>query len=130
VKHIKEGRMAALRKRLNEVAEKREELRGVFSQLIQEYEIVLLSQVKETINSLKVHAEIVQQSEEIFDKAKDEIERVSQLEDNIHQIRQIIFDFTSHSQSLLIKKDDPNPCEKEYREDEGEGRSLRQLEFH
>jgi hypothetical protein len=124
--------MAALRKRLDDITEKKEELRGVFNQLIQEYEIVLLSQVKDTINSLKVHAEIVQANNEIFDETKEEIERVVQLEEKIHQIRQILFDFTNHSQRLLIEKIDLVPPDEESHQvdDRGCTGSLRQLEFH
>lgn len=95
--------MNSLEKRLCEIEDKREQLRALCSQMVEEYEATLLLQVQEFMKSMKDQLNHVSQDDQSsYKKTKDEIEKVIMLEEQIQQIQKILYDFTHHSQHLFI----------------------------
>jgi hypothetical protein len=97
--------MNSLEKRFCEIETKRQELRALCSQMVEEYETTLLFQVQEFMKSIRDQLNNVSQDDHvIYNKTKDEIEKVIMLEEQIQQIQKILYDFTHHSQHLFLKK--------------------------
>jgi esterase/lipase len=105
--------MNSLEKRLCEIETKRLELRALCSQTVEEYERALLFQVEEFMKSIKDQLNNAQDDRVIFNQAKDEIEKVVLLEEQIQHIQKILSDFTHHSQNLFHKKESGHIVPKE-----------------